>query len=338
MVTARLRVLLIAGLFAAGCGGGGAAPATPTQPGGGGTAQVQTYLGQLVDVMQGSSLHRLTINWTDFRSRVLAEGATAQTLVDARPAIRLGLQLLGDGHSSYRAVDGTVLFVPNRSCSAADPVVGAIPPDIGYVKVGAFSGLGVEVAAFARGIQDAIIQADRDGLAGWIVDLRGNGGGNMWPMVAGLGPVLGDGPAGVFIDTLGFPTEWAYQNGASTLGGIPQVAVPAPYRLRREQPRVAVLSDNRIASSGEATLISFRGRPGARSFGTPTCGLSTSNRPYTLSDGATLILTVAVMGDRHRNKYGDSIPPDELIADPSQVVTRAIAWLRSGTDLTSAAR
>lgn len=323
------RVLIgILFIALAGCGGGGSA--TPTQPSGGSNAQVQTYLGQLVDLMQANSVHRLTIDWTNFRSRVLAEGMTAQTLVDARPAIRLALLLLGDGHSSYRPLDGTVLFVASRTCSAGDPVVGEIPADIGYVKVGAFSGSGGDATAFARGIQDAIAQADRDALVGWIVDLRGNGGGNMWPMVAGLGPVLGEGPAGFFVDPTGFETEWSYQNGSSRLGGSVQVGV-APYRLRREQPRVAVLSDNRVTSSGEATLIAFRGRPDARSFGTPTCGLSTANRGYVMSDGATLNLTVSVMADRHRTKYGDSVAPDELIADPSQVVPRAIAWLRTGS-------
>jgi len=57
-----------------------------------------------------------------------------------------------------------------------------------------------------------------------------------------------------------------------------------------------------------------------------------------LSDGAVLTLTTALMADRHQTTYGDSIAPDELITDSSQVVTRAIAWLRSGTHLTSAAR
>lgn len=96
------------------------------------------------------------------------------------------------------------------------------------------------------------------------------------------------------------------RDGTSRSGGIVQVGVPGAYRLRREQPRVAVLSDNRIGSSGEAALVAFRGRPGARSFGTPTCGLSTSNRGFVLSDGAVLNLTVSVMADRHKNKYGDS--------------------------------
>ena len=49
--------------------------------------------------------------------------------------------------------------------------------------------------------------------------------------------------------------------------------VSPPYVLRRQQPRVAVLSNVGIASSGEATLIAFRQRANTRSFGQPTCGL-----------------------------------------------------------------
>ena len=110
-----------------------------------------------------------------------------------------------------------------------------------------------------------------------------------------------------------------------------QQRVDAPYRLRRDRPRVAVLTDNGIASSGEATVIAFRRRPDTRSFGTPTCGLSTANRAFTMSDGASLNLTVSVMADRTRTKYGDSIPPDEIVTDPAQAVQRAIVWLQTGS-------
>ena len=114
---------------------------------------------------------------------------------------------------------------------------------------------------YARQIQDAIAAADRDGLIGWIVDLRSNGGGNMWPMIAGLGPILGEGPLGYFIGPTGTETLWEYRNGASTSGGTTISTVSPPYVLKRQQPRVAVLSDVGVASSGEATLIAFRQRP-----------------------------------------------------------------------------
>lgn len=65
-------------------------------------------------------------------------------------------------------------------------------------------------------------------------------------------------------------------------------------RSASSSPRVAVLT----AISGEAVAIAFRGRADTRSFGTPTCGLSTSNHTDRLSDGGNLYLTASVMADR----------------------------------------
>jgi hypothetical protein len=59
-----------------------------------------------------------------------------------------------------------------------------------------------------------------------------------------------------------------------------------------------------------------------------TCGLSTSNRRHTLSDGADLILTVAVMADRTKARYGDVIQPDETVTDPTEMVQGAIDWIQ----------
>lgn len=50
-----------------------------------------------------------------------------------------------------------------------------------------------------------------------------------------------------------------------------------------------------------------------------------------MSDGATLNLTVSVMADRTRTRYGDSIPPDKVVTDTLQAVQRAIAWLQTGS-------
>src|SRR5687768_15484425 len=81
----------------------------------------------------------------------------------------------------------------------------------------------------------------------------------------------------------------------------------------KPNPKVAVLVDNGVASSGEATFIAFRKRANTRSFGVATCGLSTANRGFVLSDGALLNLTVSVMADRAKTKYGDQVQPDETI-------------------------
>lgn len=286
----------------------------------------RAYLDEVIGIMQQHSLKRLEINWVNFRAEVLETRPSAQTIADTHPAIRTALALLGDGHSSYRPTNGALVFVPNRICTPSVGGTPQLPAHIGYVKVGQFSGTLEQSVLFALGIQSRIRERDNAGVVGWVVDLRGNGGGNMWPMIAGLGPIVGDDTLGWFVDPLGEAIPWGYHDGASWLNGFELVPLPEPYTLLRARPKVAVLVDNVVASSGEATFIAFRKRPNTRSFGTFTCGLSTSNSGFLLSDGAILNLTVSVMADRTRQTYGGSISPDERLLD-NEVVQRAVEWL-----------
>lgn len=324
----RLLVLLGSAAMLTACQSSN--PAAPTPAAGQPSATVTTYLDSIVTIARQNSINRLTIDWNAYRSSVMSAAGSAQTIPAAMPAIRVAIEQLRDGHSSYRSASGTTIFVPLRSCTAPPLVAPTLPANIGYVQVGAFSGTAPEANAYAQRIQNAIEAADRDELIGWMVDLRNNGGGNMWPMIAGLGPILGEGSLGYFIGPTGGETQWAYRNGSSTSGGTSVSTVNSPYTLKRPNPRVAVLSDNRIASSGEATLIAFRQRPNTRSFGQPTCGLSTANSTFPLSDGGMFTITTSVMADRLMNRYGDSIPPDEVIADQTQAVQRAVEWLLTG--------
>jgi hypothetical protein len=320
-------LVVLATLAGTACGGRSA----PTQPSGPPSGQAQAYLDELIGLMQAHSVNRLTIDWQAFRSKVFAQAPGAQTIRETYPAIQVALNELGDGHSLYYASTGTVFGAARRmACGGSGAAAPALPADIGYVRVPAFSGTAEAATTLATDLQRTIMAADQGDVIGWIVDVRGNGGGNMWPMIAGVGPVLGEGVAGYFIDPVGAETAWEYRDGAAWEGGVANQRVAAPYRLRRERPRVAVLVDNGVASSGEAVVISFKGRPDTRSFGDRTCGLSTANAPYPLSDGATLNITEAVMADRARTRFGFAVHPDEPVPS-NQVVERAVEWLRSGT-------
>ena len=150
----------------------------------------------------------------------------------------------------------------------------------------------------------------------------------MWPMVAGIGPIVGSGPLGYFIDSYSRSSVWTYSNGASSIDGNNLTTVTTPYKLLNPNPKVAVLIDGLTASSGEAVAISFEGRPNTKFFGvSPSCGLATSNQPFSLSDGAQLYLTTAIDADRNNVKYGNSITPDVLSTTSANAVTAAISWL-----------
>ena len=203
----------------------------------------------------------------------------------------------------------------------------SVPETVGYVRVVSFSGTEEEARDFAQAIQDQIRFIDAPTIEGWIVDLRGNSGGNMWPMLAGIGPILGEGVVGHFIDPDDNQYAWEYQNGTSISNGFRVTQAPNPYQLINAEPRVAVLLDNGVASSGEAVAIAFVGRENTRSFGSPTCGLSTANVSYTLSNDAQLVLTVSYMADRNKKLFGTPVPPDEAVS-PQDIVERAVDWVR----------
>lgn len=291
------------------------------------SSTAQAYLDNIVGDMQAYSVNRKTIDWPVFKQKVNDKVRGAQSIAETYPAINLALTLLGDNHSSYTTATGTLIYGTRTIfCTDGTPTAVPVTPKLGYVKIIGFPGGGTDAINFAQSIQLAIKQADTDDIRGWIVDLRGNTGGNMWPMLAGVGPILGEGIAGYFIEPDGSTTAWSYQNGVASMDQREMVRVSEPYVLRRPNPKVAVLTDRVTASSGEAITVSFKTRANTRSFGTPTCGLSTATANRVLSDGAVLNLTQGTLADRTKKLYGTQIQPDEELYS-STAVDRAIAWL-----------
>lgn len=294
------------------------------------SAEAESFLNEVLDVMEANSINRNKIDWTDFRAKVFEQVIGAETIEDTYPGIREALVLLADNHSSYIKPDGGFIFAGTLQCDDQDIVKPSLPENVGYVKVNSFSGSVSSTAAisFAQEIQDQIRNDDHMGIKGWIVDLRNNGGGNMWPMLAGIGPILGEGTAGYFIDPDNNQTSWGFLNGSSVVNGNSLTQLSNSYELIAPNPKVAILLNNGIASSGEVVAISFIGRENTRSFGLSTCGLSTSNSPFTLSDNSRLNLTTAYLADRNKNLYGIPIDPD-LAVDNDNIIQNAVDWIEN---------
>jgi C-terminal processing protease CtpA/Prc len=104
----------------------------------------------------------------------------------------------------------------------------------------------------------------------------------MWPMLAGLGALLGEGRIGEFHSSRGVTGVWFHEAGVTGIEPTdrsPRVEidrVSEAHQLDRHPP-VAVLIDGGAGSSGEATALAFIGHPQTRSFGLPTYGFTTAN-------------------------------------------------------------
>lgn len=313
------------------------------------------YLDAALDIMQRNSIHRKTIDWPAFRKKAHERIAGAKTIQDVHAPLRAVLKDLGDGHSVLRAPPRPPTPTPSATTAshASAPVAppkprepwGEMKGDIAYIFMPTFSGgFSARDTAFADALQRIIAKLDDQGPRGWILDLRENGGGDMWPMMAGIGSLLGEGENGRFL-THGQTSTWWYRDGTAGYDTWSRAAITGkPHTLRVPAPAVAVLTSGKTASSGEAIVVAFKGRPSTRFFGQPTYGQSTANQGYPLSDRATIYLTTGTYVDRTGRVYGKSIAPDEVIApapndSPGDPVLRAaIAWLETRTNASSGLR
>lgn len=167
-------------------------------------------------------------------------------------------------------------------------------------------------------------------IKGWIIDLRENTGGNMSPMIAGLGPIFDPGKMGSLVDVNGKEESWYYKKGHYLWNDQKVMAVSDPVVISSRLP-IAVLTSSSTGSSGEIVLISFIGNSKTKIFGQPSWGLTTGNGGFDLMDGARMMLASTIMADRNGKLYHGSISPDVLIESNKThdaEIKVAIEWLQ----------
>ena len=298
-------------------------------------SRAHAYLDHALSLMEQHALHRDTLDFAAIRARAFAVARDARTTQDTWPALRVALASLGDGHSALLTPDqaptDTAFDALPHTSDASTMPTGALIDDgsLAYLRVpGHAGGDRAMDAAFADTIQTLIFKLARARPCGWVVDLRDNPGGNMWPMFAGLEPLIGDGRVGAFVPPEGAATHWWVDDGAAGSGSNLQAASRYTVSVDGPLPVVAVLTGPATASSGEAVAVAFRGRPEARSFGEATFGVSTGNRGFRLEDGALMFVTASRFADRSGTVYGGKLIPDETVTT-AQALPAATAWLQA---------
>ena len=191
------------------------------------------------------------------------------------------------------------------------PTIELLENRCALIKLPEFSGNEEDGIRYANTVVNSI----PDTLQGVIIDLRGNQGGNMYPMIAAVHRFLPDDVILKF-STRRWPMDVTTSIVLRYVGIAKQNHIDCP---------VALLTDERTASSGEAVLICFRGLANTRTFGTPTAGYASGNKVYPLPAGSQLVLTIGEDIARTGEAFcDDPIPPDVLTETP---IEDAMEWL-----------
>jgi len=280
------------------------------------------YVEHALADIEEHAVTRAALDWPAYRHAVLLQARGATTESDAHLAVQFALAELADGHSYFMSprqmsrLDAEPLGNARSGRATRPPEARMLFDGIGYLRLpGISGGEHLDRVAFAEAVQALLGDLDSRATTGWILDLRGNEGGNLWPMLAGVGPLLGDGDVGASLRPDGERRSIWYRDGRVGLGDYVQLRVRGePVRLN-PNVRVAVLLDDDTASAAENVALAFAGRPAARSFGSPTAGATAATRTFPLSDGAALMLAVASITDRMGRIVDGPVMPDERVAD-----------------------
>lgn len=266
-----------------------------------------------------------------------AERSTELTCSEVGDATSLTIQKAGSGEVLDVSLNCAEIYIPLVESRIVDGV--------GYVRLRSFFSYAIvdEVEQAVRTLQDA-------GVRGIVLDLRGNGGGYIEASVRILRRMVPGGAVYRMVERNAEPSirdlcgpAPASRNGPAILSGRD---FSAPSGMSADDGcdgttilnvPLAVLVDERSASSSEIFAAAIQENHAGRLFGTTTRGGLAASLVVPLTDGSALQLGYAQMlsGDGRRiNRVG--VRPDEVVAlrledlwsgsDPQ--LARAVAYLQ----------
>ncbi|HVW74552.1 MAG TPA: S41 family peptidase [Rhizomicrobium sp.] len=292
-------------------------------------------LDDAITVLKTYHINRAKVDWPTLELHAQEMISGKATASDAYPAIYYLIVQLGEKHTSLHTADRTKAMMTDQAVGSAHPYLTVLPEghflegNIGLLTLPTDYGSPSDNISYAQAAQQAVQRFSDKHVCRFIVDLRANTGGSMYPMVDGVEALLGSPPYGYWQAENKPDTAWTDPSNQfySAQAGKPLPHVPAASRDLASKSVVAVLIDHDTASAGEFTAIAFEGRPHTRIFGESTAGFLTSNMAHRLPDGALLAVSTGWSTDRLHRPYRSEIVPDEPAAKGQATFDAAVAWL-----------
>lgn len=272
----------------------------------------ETYVRNAIQQMDRKGLYAEGEEWEAMKKEALSQ--EPETLEEAQAIINKAAKVAGGKHSYLLPADKAQAR-EKRSNEEVSPTVTIREDGICIIHLPAFAGDDENCLRYARTVLDSI----SDTVKGVCIDLRGNHGGNMYPMITAVHRFL---PDDIFLK---FKMRRRFRSVMPINKEFVANLVGVEIESRINCP-VAILTDEETASSGEAVLLCFRGLDNVRVFGSPTAGYASANESIILDNGSILALTVSCDIARTGEIFcDDPIVPDVETESPEE---DALLWLK----------
>lgn len=300
------------------------------------TDSVQSYVVRAIDLMKAKSVNKHRINWDSLYADSRKKAEKLHTIRETYPLIKNILGALKDAHSNFfppeMVKDYTLGY---RATGQEFPVIETKITENGmaYISLPGFACYHfAEWDEFVNTFYKKIEELNAQKPKGWILDLRENGGGMFYPMLAALSPMLDKQNAIGTVDAEGQYAFFEFDRDGNLFEGKQKVhhfnIKKVPQRITKP---IIVMVSKKTSSSGEFSTIAFAGQKNVRIIGQNTMGLTSGNQEYKLSDGAFLVLTTGNIVDRNKKEYdevGKGFSPQVQLKDLSDA-----EYMKTANDL-----
>ncbi len=278
-----------------------------------------------------NSILRNTVDWKSIDAHYKMNITNAKTLKDTMNCFVSVLEELNDVHSqiylnnqyygNYPHFHDTILTwlkpLNDKSLFQTNQIrTEWLLDKIAYVQVPSFQVYDpTQINYYAQSLYDSIIQFNTKKIKGFILDLRLNGGGNIYPMLSGLSPFLDN-------QIIAYETDindqisrtWEIKNGNFIIGGYQTTQISIDSTITLNQIPLVVLIGPVTKSSGSMTGIAFKKRPNTIFIGEPTAdGYTSSNGYFQFAPNLNLNFATHYVADRNITIYKTNVNPDFTI-------------------------
>jgi len=288
---------------------------------------IEIFYEELLDNLESKYIYRKDVVWKDIREWTLEKVEKASSLEEAMMEVSPLFDSIKCNHCYLFAPNDYYASSLNKPLKADDfseafkeeleskPSfeVKLLDGEIGYINIPGMlmidlpqDSLNIETQKMYDQVAALIIDVE---LKAWIVDLRFNTGGNVYPMLAALQPLLGDNIVYKAMGVDGNITmEHRLRDGGFYSGDTLELKIDMPVEANLEIP-VALFSRKMTGSSGEDILVAFKDRRNTIVIGEESYGLLTGNDLFELPYDTQVALTTSFIVDAN-GVYEASIIPD----------------------------
>jgi len=286
-------------------------------------------LDSIIQIAKRNSVYTKNVNWKHLKKEMHSLALKTDSINSVIAPIKYMFKEIGDTHG-YVMIDnnryaqiGVEHTIESRK---TDPIIAQklyqrmakkeitfklLSNNIAYIEIPmVINNDAIVITKIRKAI--CILKAKKP--VGWIIDLRANMGGNLYPMVAGIGELIPNLPfGGGTKDEINYHLKWKIENGNFYMNNIAMSEVSLNCNTTSKTTKIAVLTSRYTASSGEAIASGFKGHKKIKLFGEQTIGASTTINWYPINDKITFCPTIDYYMSEDKTVHKDGVIPDIII-------------------------